>query len=97
MNRLSATDSFAPAFARVRAMLFPFRLGTWLKMGLIGLLGGGAVVSGGSFNFRAPVIPRKEPHRDLPQNAEDIFRAIRSIPLADYFHIIVIVIAVIVV
>jgi hypothetical protein len=42
MNRLSAIDAFGPAFARVRAMLFrPFRLGTWLKMGLIGLLGGG--------------------------------------------------------
>src|SRR5690242_5801566 len=98
MNRLSAIDSFAPAFARVRAMLFrPFRLGTWLKMGLIGLLGGGAVVSGGSFNFRAPVIPRGVPHDDLPPNADDILRAIRSIHLADYFHVIVIVIGVIVV
>jgi hypothetical protein len=97
MNRLSATDSFAPAFARVRAMLFsPFRLGAWLKVGLIGLLGGGAIVSGGSFNFRAPVIPRSVPHGDLPPNVEDIFRAIRSIHLADYFHIIVIVIGVIV-
>jgi hypothetical protein len=97
MNRLSAIDAFGPAFARVRAMLFPFRLGTWLKMGLIGLLGGGAVVSGGSFNFRAPVIPRNVPHGNLPQNAEDIFRAIRSIHLADYFHVFVIVIAVIIV
>jgi hypothetical protein len=66
-------------------------------MGLIGLLGGGAVVSGGSFNFRAPVIPHNVPHGDLPPNAEDILRAIRSIHLADYFHILVIVIAVIVV
>jgi hypothetical protein len=98
MNRLSAIDSFAPAFARVRAMLFrPFRLGTWLKMGLIGLLGGGAVVSGGSFNFRAPVIPRGVPHDDLPPNADEILRAIRSIHLADYFHVFVIVIGVIVV
>jgi hypothetical protein len=66
-------------------------------MGLIGLLGGGAVVSGGSFNFRVPVIPHKAPHDDLPPNAEDILRAIRSIHLADYFHIFLIVIVVIVV
>lgn len=97
MNRLSAIDAFAPAFARVRAMLFrPFRLGIWLKMGLIGLLGGGAVVSGGNFNFRAPVIPRGVPHDDLPPHAEDILRAIRSIHLAEYFHVFVIVIGVIV-
>jgi hypothetical protein len=98
MNRLSAIDAFGPAFARVRAMLFrPFRLGTWLKFGLIGLLGGGTVVAGGGLNFRAPVIPGNVPHRGLPPDAEDIFRAIRSIHLADYFHVFVIVIAVIVV
>lgn len=97
MNRLSAIDAFAPAFARVKAMLFrPFRLGTWLKIGFIGLLGGGAVVSGGGSNFRVPVSPRNVPHGDLPPNAEDILRAIRSIHLADYFHVFVIVIAVIV-
>lgn len=96
MNRLSAIDAFAPAFARVRAMLFsPFRLGAWLKMGLIGLLGGGAVVSGSGANFRTPVIPHNVPHGDLPPNADDILRAIRSIHLADYFHVFVIVIAVI--
>src|SRR6185312_14295835 len=98
MNRLSAIDAFGPAFARVGAMLFrPFRLGVWLKMGLIGLLGGGAVVSGGGFNFRAPAMPRNAPHGDLPPNAEDLLRAIRSIHLADYFHIFMIAIAVIVV
>jgi hypothetical protein len=98
MNRLSAIDAFAPAFARVRAMLFrPFRLGTWLKMGLIGLLGGGAAVSGGNFNFRAPMAPSNVPHGDLPPNAEDFLRAIRSIHLAEYFHVFVIVIGVIVV
>jgi hypothetical protein len=98
MNRLSAIDAFGPAFARVGAMLFrPFRLGAWLKMGLIGLLGGGTVVSGGGFNFRTSAMPRNMPHGDLPPNAEDIFRAIRSIHLADYFHIIVTVIAVIIV
>jgi hypothetical protein len=97
MNRLSAIDSFGPAFARVSAILFrPFRLGTWLKMGLIGLLGGGVVVANGSFNFRAPA-PSNMPSGDLPPNAEEIFRAIRSIHLADYFHIFVIVIAVIIV
>lgn len=97
MNRLSAIDAFGPAFTRVRAMLFsPFRLGTWLKMGLIGLLGGGAVVSGGGSKFRAPVMPHGA-SGDLPPQAEDILRAIRSIHLADYFHVFVIVIAVIVV
>jgi hypothetical protein len=79
-------------------MLFsPFRLGAWLKIGLIGLMGGGAIVSSGGSNFRAPVIPRSGPHGDLPRNAEDILRAIRNIHLADYFHVIVIVIGVIVV
>ena len=78
-------------------MLFhPFRLGTWLKMGLIGLLGGGAIVSGGGSNFRVPAIPRNG-HRNLPPNTEDILRAMRSIHLADYFHVFVIVIGVIVV
>jgi hypothetical protein len=97
MNRLSAIDAFAPAFARVKAMLFrPFRLGTWLKIGLIGLLGGAVVSGGGGSNFRAPVMPRNVPHDDLPHNVDDILRAIRSIHLADYFHIFVIVIAVIV-
>jgi hypothetical protein len=37
------------------------------------------------------------PHDDLPRNAEDILRAIRSIHLADYFHVFVVVIGVIVV
>ena len=98
MNRLSATDAFAPAFARVRAMLFrPFRLGVWLKIGLIGLLGGAVVSGGGGSNFRAPVTPRNVPQDDLPRNVDDILRAIRSIHLADYFQVIVIVIAVLVV
>ena len=75
-------------------MLFnPFRLGTWLKMGLIGLLGGGVVVAGGGLNFRVPVTPSGAPHGQLPPEAEDILRAMRSIHLADYFHVIVIAIA----
>lgn len=98
MNRLSAIDAFGPAFARVGAMLFrPFRLGAWLKIGLIGLLGGGAVVASGGFNFRVPAVPSGGNRGDLPPETEDIFRAIRSIHLADYFHIFVIVIAVIIV
>jgi hypothetical protein len=98
MNRLSAIDAFAPAFARVRAMLFhPFRLGTCLKIGLIGVLGGGAIVSGSGVNYHIPANPRNAPHGGLPPNAEDILRAIRSIHLADYFNVFVIVIAVIVV
>jgi hypothetical protein len=59
MNRLSALDAFSPAMARVSAMLFkPFRLGIWLKMGFIGLLGGGvARFSSGNLNFRGPMFP----------------------------------------
>ena len=98
MNRLSAIDSFGPAFSRVGAMLFrPFRLGAWLKIGLIGMLGGGAVVASGGSNFRVPAVPAGGNRGDLPRDTEDIFRAIRSIHLADYFHVIVIAIAVIVV
>jgi hypothetical protein len=100
MNRLSAIDAFGPAFARVGAMLFnPFRLGAWLKMGFIGLLGGGLVTASGGFNFRPPVLhPGVPPHRGPvgPIDPVDITRAIRSIHLADYFHIFVIVLAVIV-
>src|SRR4051812_23831118 len=96
MNRLSAIDALGPAFTRVGAMLFkPFRLSVWLKMGFIGLLGGGVVAASSSSHFRAPVMPSNVPHGDLPPNAEDFFRAIRSIHLADYFHVFLIVIAVI--
>ena len=52
MNRLSALDAFSPAMARVSAMLFkPFRLGTWLKMGFIGLLGGGVATFNSTHYF----------------------------------------------
>jgi hypothetical protein len=96
MNRLSAIDAFGPAFSRVGAILFrPFRLATWLKMGFIGLLGGGVIVANSGANFRAPAAGGRVPQDQLPPEAADIFRAIRSIHLADYFHVIVIVIAVI--
>lgn len=97
MNRLSAIDAFSPAFARVVAMLFkPFRLGTWLKIGFIGMLGGGLVSASGNFNFRAPVLPPQFPHDQFPKDPwAEINNAIRSIHLADYFHIIVLAVAVI--
>jgi hypothetical protein len=96
MNRLSALDALSPAFSRVGAMLFsPFRIKTWLKIGFIGILGGGlATASGGS--FRMPTIPDRMPQGQLPPEAADISRAMRSIHLADYFHLIVIGLAVVV-
>jgi hypothetical protein len=96
MNRLSALDAFAPAFARVGAMLFkPFRLGAWLKMGFIGMLGGGLARFGGNFNFQRPAFP---PHSQLPNDPwEEIHRAVRSIHVADYFHLYLHIIMVVVV
>ncbi|HEY2496141.1 MAG TPA: hypothetical protein VGK24_03650 [Candidatus Angelobacter sp.] len=95
MNRLSALDALSPAFARVGAMLFqPFRVKTWLKIGFIGFLGGGLATASGGFNFRMPAFPNRLPQGQLPPEAADISRAIRSIHIADYFHIIVIVLAV---
>jgi hypothetical protein len=75
-------------------MLFnPFRLRTWLKMGFIGWLGGGLITaSGGNLNFRSSFPPRF-PQGQLPPEAGDIGRIMRSIHLADYMHIIVIAIA----
>jgi hypothetical protein len=98
MNRLSAIDAFGPAFARVGTMLFqPFRLSAWLKMGFIGLLGGGVVTASSGFNFRPPVLHPGVPSGRGPIGPEDITRAIRSVHLADYFHIFLIVLAVAVV
>lgn len=97
MNRLSAIDAFAPALARVGEMLFrPFRLSTLLKMGFIGLLGGGVVTGGGNFNFRMPVHPGTSSGRG-PFDPTEIGRIIRNVHLADYFHIFVIVLAAMVV
>jgi len=93
MNRLSAVDAFGPAFARVGALLFqPFRLNVWLKIGLIGLLGGGLVTAGsGSSNFHMPDLNSRFPGGQAPPELEDILRELRSIHLADYFQIFLIV------
>lgn len=102
MNRLSAIDSIGPAFSRVGTTLFkPFRLGTWIKMGLIGLLGGGLATFSMNMNFRGPM-PLQLPHGELPEDPlYALQRAIRAIHLADYlakyFHLIVAALAVIVV
>lgn len=92
MNRLSALEAVAPAMSRVRTMLFQsFRLGTWLKMGFIGLLGGGVVAGGGNFGVRPPVEYQVPAHRPLPQNPiAEIQRALHSIHVADYVHVILI-------
>lgn len=93
MNRLSAIDAFGPAFTRVGTMLFTrFRLGLWLKMGFIGLLGGGLVSAGGSLNTRFPV--PEFPRDQAPGNPMDMDRIFRSIHLGDYFHLFVIILAI---
>ena len=99
MNRLSAIDAIGPAFSRVGTMLFkPFRLGTWIKMGFIGLLGGGLATFSMNMNLRAPMFPPQVPHGELPSDPlYEIQRAIRAIHLADYFHLIVAVLAIIIV
>src|SRR5262249_27112834 len=98
MNRLSAIDAFSPAIARVQSMLFrPFRLATWIKMGFIGVLGGG-LTTVGSMNFHGPSGPSRGSGGDMPRNPiYEIQRAMRSVHLADYFHIIVAVLAVVLV
>jgi len=80
--------------SRVSAMLFkPFRLGTWLKMGFIGLLGGGLATFNSNVNFpssyQAPAGGR------LPDDPfAEIMRVLRSIHIADYIHGIVIALAI---
>jgi len=94
MNRLSALDAFAPAMARVRAMLFkPFRLGTWLKMGFIGLLGGGVATFHSNTNFGNSY--RFPANRRFPDDPfAEILRALHSIHIADYIHVILIALAI---
>ncbi|HZS29138.1 MAG TPA: hypothetical protein VFB76_18065 [Candidatus Angelobacter sp.] len=102
MNRLSAIDSIGPAFSRVGTILFkPFRLGTWIKMGFIGLLGGGLATFSMNMNFHAPIMPPRDSHGDFPSDLlYEIQRAIHSVHLENYlhthFHIIVAVLALII-
>jgi len=89
MNRLSAMDSFGPAMERVRTMLFrPFRLSTWLKIGFIGILGGGVARFNNSMNFRGPLVPPEISRGRVDDPFGELQRAIHSIHLADYAHII---------
>ena len=98
MNRLSALDAFSPAMSRVSSMLFkPFRLSTWLKIGFIGLLGGGvARFSSGNFNFRGPLVPPSHPSSGrVPDDPmAEIQRVLASINIASHIHAIMIAIAV---
>jgi hypothetical protein len=91
MNRLSAIDAFAPAWSRVGTMLLkPFRLGTWLKMGFIGMLGGGLATANGNFGFRFSPPHARVPSGRFPSDPlAEIQQAIRSVHLSDYFHLIV--------
>jgi hypothetical protein len=86
MNRLSAIDSLAPAFSRVSSLLFQrFRLALWLKIGFIGLLGGGVVTAGGTGNsFRSSDVPLGQ----LPPEAGHWNRALHSIHISNYAHLI---------
>lgn len=48
---LSATDSFAPAFERMKNLLFkPFRFGIWWRLAILGLFTG-ELSGGGNFHF----------------------------------------------
>ena len=95
MNRLSALDAFSPAMARVSAMLFkPFRLGTWLKIGFIGLLGGG-VATFHSNNVNFPTSYQVPANRRFPDDPfAEILRFLHSIHIADHIHAIVTALAI---
>jgi hypothetical protein len=86
MPRLSAVEAINPAFERLKTMMFrPFRMKTWLKLGLIGWLAGG-VASSGSFNV--PSAPGETP-RASGKSVEDF---IHSLHLGNYIPLIVIVV-----
>ena len=91
MNRLSAIDAFGPAFSRVGSLLFQrFKLSLWLKVGFIGLLGGGVVTAGtGSFNTHSDQAIWNRPE------AGDLHRMMHSIHLANYFHLFVMIFAIV--
>jgi len=95
MNRLSALDAFSPAMARVSAMLFkPFRLGTWLKIGFIGLLGGG-VATFHSNNVNFPTSYQVPANRHFPDDPfVEILRFLHSIHIANHIHAIVTALAI---
>lgn len=86
MNRLSALDSFGPAFSRVRDLLFQrFKLALWLRIGFIGLLGGGVVTAGSTGNsFRGSEVPWDQ----ISPEAGHWNRMVHSIHLANYAHLI---------
>jgi len=98
MNRLSALDAFSPAMSLFGSMLFkPFRLGTWLKIGFIGLLGGGLARFGsGNFSFRGPMVPPSHPPSGrIPGDpVAEIQRILASINVAQYIHVIMIAIVI---
>ena len=79
--------------ARVGSMMFkPFRLSTWLKIGFIGLLGGGvARFGGGNLNFRGPIVPPSHPPSGRGGDPlAELQRILASIHVADYMHAIVV-------
>jgi hypothetical protein len=72
MPLLSATEAIEPALERMKSMLFrPYRFKTWLKIGFIGWLAGGA---SGSFNFSVPS-PRGGQGGDVGRDVIQIVRA----------------------
>src|SRR5262245_21300390 len=82
MPRLSAIDAAGPAFKRIGAVLLPFRISKWVKMGFIGWLAGGVVTV--SLNFRGPSF-RDFPGGQFPKDPfKNINEAIRSIHFAQF-------------
>lgn len=77
MPRLSAIDAIRPAFEQMQLMLFRrFSFKTWLKIGFIGWLAGGASFSG-NFNYRVPSFPGSE-GGDVGKDAARMIRSFLS-------------------
>lgn len=70
MARYSAVTAVDPAMQWVRAMLLPFRLGTWLKMGLIGWLAG--ELFGFNAGFRVPAFSGGSSRQTTPPRIPNI-------------------------
>jgi len=87
MPRLSAVDSVTPAIDRTKWIVLPFRFGTWLVLGVIGLLAG-ETSSGGGFNFGGfpPSFPG---HEKLPPTGAGGFPAFHFPPGLLMFLIVV--------